>query len=416
MKNPHSKARSFYSYFTPLFLIRKITIKKPPLKPLTKKQNEIIILGQGLSGLCTAFYLLDTYNIRPIILGLGLNHESASSVGQGVVSTKGLLIPESPLFYDKMLGSHRLPSFLSRLEALSGCRIRRHQGFFEPYKTEAQFQKMASRIYRGQFTGMFGVSHIAPKALAGMLSDYHGAFYYPKDIWVNQKDLLFALKTYLTQRGAVFHGVRAVSLEVLKGGYRTHLEGGDYLDSLGLCVCVGPDSKKLLSPFGAASSLQLSAGMTLFGRGGPHSYENDIALTSGVKSLVFHEGCFALGASSFETPIEKSAAFFEEKKAQLLSSSPLFSLLDQHKKSPTSLEAKVGIRVKTKNRLPLMGYCGPYMEGLGLWVLTGLYKNGLQLAPVYGARLARAIKDGAAAHPHLNLSRNNIPSLDGTDL
>lgn len=364
---------------------------------MSYKRHDICVVGRGLAGLCTAFGLV-VRGLKPVILGIP--ETNASQVGQGIASTKGLLVPESSLFRSKLAGQHYLPTFIEKIQHSSGVNVRSYQnGFLEPYSSPSEFLKISKRVFRFQHWGAFGSSNVPSEELGHpyLMNSYIGAIHYPKDVWVHQGDLLNSLEAALAARGATFHYHSVDGIEMMDGGYLLKSRSSEPILADQVCVCAGPGTSKILKPLGFDRQLSMVHGMTIEG----NVEASDIALLERTNSLVIREGRFFLGASSWKEGQNEGlpTSVLED---DLWQSSGIFGLLGRREEL-RGLTSKIGTRVRTRNREPLMGWMQPTLASRPIWVLTGLFKSGLQLAPHLGDELAAGIVASRTQSPPIDL-------------
>ena len=74
---------------------------------------------------------------------------------------------------------------------------------------------------------------------------------------------------------------------------------------------------------------------------------------------------------------------------------------------PAAWQSRFGLRLRTKDRAPVCGRLSGFADRI--WVFSGFYKNGLQLAPLMAADLAQAI----ASNDETVISKQCIASRFG---
>ena len=78
--------------------------------------KKIGIVGSGIAGLLTAFRLLGTARIT--IFHIKDDPEEASIAANGIVSSKGLILPESELFKLKLQGHNVFTQWFERYQSI----------------------------------------------------------------------------------------------------------------------------------------------------------------------------------------------------------------------------------------------------------------------------------------------------------
>lgn len=339
--------------------------------------SKVLVLGRGLAGLCLAYELLKLGE-KPVVIGLKAG--IASRIGQGMASTKGLLLPQSRLFADKLRGQHYLASFLAEIQRQEPLRFLIGKAY-EPYQSEEEFLHLKRRVHRLQHCGLFQTKNLGSKALPDLLlpGQFLGAFRYDSDIWVDQEGLCHALEAILVRGGATLIAAEIADVVALPDGFV--LQGGAYR-CRDLFLGTGPDTGRFLDQLKVPHELSFTPGMVFRSR---EERPKDAVVMRGPHSLVFKDRDVFLGALSWteEAPKDEDIAAFKAS----------FSLNRLVTKTCLeNLSPQTALRVRTPSRHIVWG--PKATSGRPVWVLTGLHKSGLQLGPAASRKMAELWRSG----------------------
>ncbi len=329
-----------------------------------------------------AAYALEREGFRPVVFGR--SEEAASRAAQGVLCNKGMIFWNSPLFRAKLLSLQEMKEFLDRFERESGRTLPRiFQGVKEPFWTPDDFQATVSRIYRHKFWGCHRTSLVPfPASFPERASQPLGELFYPADGWFEPESLLSALEGYLRDRGILFVADRVQGFSSdREDRILLSLKGQPYPGAFDRVVLAsGAGSEELWRLAGLKPiPLFTIGGQTLWNSRPPE--ESSQILVKGTHSLALTHGRMILGSSSwqgFEPPS------LEDDQNELLT----FGRTAFGLKALDGWRTRRGVRLRCKDRMPLVGYAesGPFAGKI--YIFTGFYKNGMHLAEMCGRELA----------------------------
>ncbi len=373
-------------------------------------QHDLIIVGTGIAGLSLAFELYER-GLRPLMISARSSMlPPASFAAQGVLCNKGLRTPIQALFTAKIESSLRIRQWLQRISKRTGQTIdHAFEGIYEPYWDAGRYQKIVQRVYKGQYTGLFGCRNIKGTNLEW--PDFKtpaGALYYPEDGWFDPRSLLTALKVYLESKLTWLQAdLQSIQLDP-HHGYRLRFEGHPTVHGRRLCLAMGAGLPAALS------SLELRLPDFFFHPGTvlqlPYPRTNDsLALVSGTYSLTHRRQGLFLGSTTDKCRFDQLYEYpLDDGKQQLIEF--LRQQLHYIGPGPQRLQSFIeqasslwGVRLRSKDRMPVFGSLGSITgeaKHAGIYLLGAFYKNGLQLAE----RLAAALADEICGKAVDNLS------------
>jgi glycine/D-amino acid oxidase-like deaminating enzyme len=362
------------------------------------------VVGRGIAGLAAAFELRRAgYDVS--ILGprradepVGVGTRAAG----GVCAIKGAVLPLKPLFAAKKAGQEMLPAWLSEVERVaSGPRIPRYLGgVSELFFDRGGYEGLRARVFHRKFTGCYRAEVLDLEELMRRGSAVSsvglappGGFFYAHDLWYDPEAALVALEAALRSLRAVFIDTNVTRIVehpdsglAIQGRLGTHR-----FDEVVVAAGVWTDAVLRESLITAFPSQTAFAGETLRGKA-PVGVSSDFVTSFEKTSLVkvgarlqYGSSCYS-ASSLFEGP---NAASVAALRAKIAARAPRLAFD----------EVVFGLRARTPDRLPA---CGPLFLPSGnrrVWVLTGLYKNGLQLAPLFARNLLHALPLSASYGP-----------------
>lgn len=407
---------------------------------LTWWNLKIAILGRGFAGLSLAWEM-QLRGHQVVVVGVGAKERGhgsalrpASYAAVGISSIKGHFLPDSLLFSVKLKAHAGLEGWLQQVERCAGIPIPRFKGrIFEPFYEAEEFIALHERIYHGNPTGLYRNRIVGSEDLCNLLQGARiqvsplGAFEFFEDLWFDPQRCLEALEVSILKKGG------------------TIVEG--CLEKIG--EVEGDQLTCLIRPLEEKQLVKLVADRIVFACG---SHTNDalkkvgpnlslpVHLCTGVTLNYNHQA--SLGAYIGLRHKKTNTIVFNNKL--IVGSSSINHLSQYHQLLPLKVEEKEGnqyleeidpkikkmgclddaikirwgARLRAKDRYPVMG---PLMElGYqtdkihstllsGIWIFTGLYKNGLQISWLLARELATAIEKSATniLNPRFSLRRLN---------
>jgi glycine/D-amino acid oxidase-like deaminating enzyme len=335
----------------------------------------IAVLGSGIAGLTAAYHLVKA-GFTPTIIGLKGGAEQASRAAQGVLCNKGLFFYESPLFQAKIESLPLMKQFLDDLERVSGRSIPRFfNGVNEPYWTAEDFQATVTRVYRHKFWGAHGTEDRAGWPAFSESSKLPlGYLHYPIDGWFDPSAVLDALEAYLRDRGISFVEEKVLGFE-LTGDDKVFLRTKERQLSNSfdqIILATGAGTQALWEELDVKSEkMFLIGGQTL--RFKRDKADEPRIFVKGNQSLALLPKEIIVGSTSwkgFESEsLDRDAAELLQKTEESFG----FKLMGER-------ESRQGVRMRFKDRMPLVGWLSSGKYARKVYILSGFYKNGMHLA------------------------------------
>lgn len=332
-------------------------------------EPNIAIIGRGLAGLTLAFRMVQA-GYRPTVYGAARGPANASRCAQGIVCNKGLIFAESPLFRAKLQTLKQLENWLSTLEKSSGLAIPRTWiGVDEPYWSAEDFQKTVQRVYRGNFWGCYRPRNLPAKPWIPGFEVPEGYLHYPDDAWFDVDATMNALEKSCERQGVLFVDESISDLNPL-------LHRFDHT-----VVAAGASSLQLLKSLhlDVPKSFQV-AGQSLVWKHSPQQQPR--ILVKGTLSLAVLSDRRILGSSSWKPEAGVEPNIEDDRDQLLQQGSATFGFT---KPDPEDLQSLWGTRIRFADRMPALGLWPGHEKKLS--ILTGFYKNGLQLADLCAEQL-----------------------------
>ncbi|MBC7531633.1 MAG: FAD-binding oxidoreductase [Oligoflexus sp.] len=335
--------------------------------------KQIAVLGRGIAGLCAAYHLVKA-GFHPTVFGKKSGPETASRAAQGVLCNKGLIFFDSPLFKAKVESLATMQVFLTELEKVSGHPIPRFfRGVSEPFWTAEDFQATVSRVYRHKFWGCHQSEARGPwLSLPGSLYLPLGELFYPNDGWFDPSAVLDALEAYLDAQGIGLLDEKVLEFGDGDQGKVKLKTDQQELSFDTVIVATGAGTEELWKQLGLADQRMFLIGGQTLRIKRSQAIETKI-LVKGNQSVALLPELTILGSTSWKGFVSES---LEADAAELLAKTEAsFGL---HLAGET--ESRTGVRLRFKDRMPLVGWVssGPYAKKV--YLLTGFYKNGMHLA------------------------------------
>lgn len=349
---------------------------------MSYKSQHIGIIGRGLAGLFAAEKLAEA-GFEVSVIHAETGEGDASPLAQGVICSKGLTAAESELFAAKLAGQEAL---FERLRGFPD--IARIEGIIEPFLSEEACARILKRVYRKRPYSEAGTVRVTaadrPEALFQQTA-VKGWLSYPRDFWFDGVAFLAALEAKLRREG-----VRFVAETVRC--WEEHPDGWTVMGSRGTIVCdelviaTGAETDRLLVASGFPPlGLVPVHGVIL--RGSAGTPLPSCAFVHGAKSVVCHGSQIQIGGTSSK---EWQAGDLEIHARALRDE--LFPLLSPSVLATVNWKPLHGVRVRLKDRMPVVGPWKRGCDGKAVYVLTGLYKSGLQLGEGCAAHLSQVMK------------------------
>lgn len=328
----------------------------------------IAIIGRGLAGLTLGFRMVQA-GYQPTLFGAARGPDNASRCAQGIVCNKGLIFADSPLFRAKLQSLKKLEDWLSSVEKASGLAIpRTWTGVDEPYWSADDFQKTFQRVYRGNFWGCYRPQNRPAK---DWLSDFRtpeGYVHYPDDAWFDVDATMNSLEKACELKGATFIDSDVTELKTLLDRYDHTI------------IAAGAGSMELLKALKleVPKSFQV-AGQSLVWKHQPEATPR--ILVKATLSLAVLSDRKILGSSSWKPDPHHPHDIALDRDQLLDQGAAAFGF---PRPSSDVVESNWGTRLRFADRMPALGL---WPEQPKLSVLTGFYKNGLQLADLCAEQL-----------------------------
>jgi glycine/D-amino acid oxidase-like deaminating enzyme len=334
----------------------------------------IAIIGRGLAGLTLAYRMVQA-GYRPAILGAAHGPSNASRCAQGIVCNKGLIFAESPLFRAKLQTLKTLEAWLSDLEKASGLSIPRSWiGVDEPYWSAEDFHKTFQRVYRGNFWGCYRPQN---RAADDWLPDFkrpEGYVHYPDDAWFDVDATMNALEKACEMKGCAFSEENIKDLKPL-------LDRFDHI-----VVAAGAGSMDLLQQLKLEVPKSFQVGGQSLVWKHPPSVPPRV-LVKATLSLAVLPDRKILGSSSWKAEPGFEPDIVADRDQLLDQGARAFGFSRPH---PEDVQSRHGTRLRFADRMPALGFW-PGTENR-LAVLTGFYKNGLQLTDLCAGQLLKELQ------------------------
>jgi glycine/D-amino acid oxidase-like deaminating enzyme len=347
-------------------------------------EHKLAIIGRGLAGLTLAFRMAQQ-GLRPLVFGASSGPANASRCAQGIVCNKGLLFADSPLFRAKLQTLRNLEPWLQSIEDSSGMKIPRSwRGVDEPYWNEEDFHKTLQRVYRGNFWGCYRPSNQPARLWA--LRDFRipsGFMHYPDDAWFDVQATMIALEQACQKLGVRFLESAVEALMNAKDCIQLKLNQQTFaLDHV--VIAAGAESLRILQGLGlecpkffhiAGQSLSWDA----------QGEESARILVKGNLSLALLSDRRILGSSSWKPEPGQEPDLIKDRDDLLHQAEAAFGLPLPEPRA--AIRSAWGVRLRFVDRMPALGIWPEESLQQRISVLTGFYKNGLQLADLCAEQL-----------------------------
>ena len=330
---------------------------------------KILVIGRGISGLCLSYYFSKKGHDITIYGKEGLA-DRASSWAQGIICNKGLRKAYGLLFRYKLNSLRYIKELIREIESYGYSIDNNFKEVIELYNKD--FNKLYKRIYKSSYQGIFrninsGFNNELP------LVEHEGIMTYPSEGWFHVDQFLGAiekiLKNNFNQRFIDEH-LDMNELESLRKDYDLVVlaAGWGGVDILKKYINNIPDFRPI-----CGQTLKFKANV-----------KHHLNIVKGTKSIIWDGNDIYVGSTSIKSN-DPSILELNTEREELMKFVKSTIGKDISLSQDISRSSSYGIRVLSKSRDPMWGYS----EKDKILFLTGMYKNGLQIAPV----LAKNIVD-----------------------
>lgn len=345
------------------------------------------VVGRGIIGLSVA-YELQKRGWHIFVVGPAQHSGSATGAATGLSSLRGQVATRSPLFTAKMRSHKLLATWLDEVATVSRVEIPcSFKGIVEPATDLKGFEGIRRKVFHRTWTGCLNVSLASASYLPfrpgsgprGVHFTYHG------DGWFDPEACLEALIGALARRGAQFCEQPVDKLCPSPGKNIEVVTPAGSFNAKTVVLAAGIFSDQILKNSGISIESQCPVeGETLVAE--LEQGEHGVDLPAGFRfdgySLLLNGPRVRFGSSSRARPTLRDCGISPCEIEKL--SKRAARLLPQ----PTDFVGKWGVRGRFFDRYPAIGPIRLPRFPTGLWLATGFYKNGLQLAPLFAQQLA----------------------------
>jgi glycine oxidase len=361
---------------------------------------DLAVAGAGVMGLACA--LEDARRGRRVgVFEPAIGASQASFAAAGILVTRDAHVFASP-FREFYVRSIRLyPEWLAAIaegaaEKVSGAKnaaakvagagipLRRggdHLVFDRDDPAAVERMESKLRQFERERATDYTVSDTLPEALRGHCPAKNvSVFHFPGEAYVQNRDLLAALREACLRAGVVFHaGVPGMPWEYAGGSTRLRFDEEEW-DARQVLIAAGAWSVRLLESLGISAPMVAVKGQMVRIRKFHESesmihFNDDMYLVPRGDSLV-------VGATT--EPGVWSEGF--DSTGEAFIESRLKRFLPDVSREP--LERWAGLRPRTRDRLPWMGWLDPER---GWAICTGHYKCGISMAPLAAQSISRLL-------------------------
>lgn len=355
--------------------------------------TDVAIVGRGIAGLAAGFRFA-LAGCRVAVIGPRALPGSATVVAQGLMVSKGLVLARDPLYALKLAGQRGLDAWLRLIETHSNQPIPRLlQGALEPFWSEDEYRYLRERIYKSDFDGFSSTTVLSREELAKKPGSKFirpgaiGAFFYAFDGWFDPQATLVALEIAIKKLGGIFIDAPCERIEFAQYP-RIVLQRAEPLAANDVILAAGFFSQALMLRSGLDHSmLRAVHGQNLsFLRRDGQKPANPVV--HGRHSLVTTDRLHILGSTSTNTTWSvPDQSLLMSSHRELATLGTRFSRFSEAELA--SVDSQWGLRLNTTDRRPMVGFL-PLGDGKRIGFLTGLYKNGLQIADICAKELVAA--------------------------
>jgi glycine/D-amino acid oxidase-like deaminating enzyme len=354
-----------------------------------------VVIGRGIVGLVSALRLAEKGK-KIMLIGRKNQPTSASLAATGVSAMRGLVMPKTEIFRQKLKGHQQLPGFIANLERITGISIpHRFAGVYEFFGDEKTYRNLRKRVYHRHPSGLFTLKCLNFEQTRAKLCEFSSqkddfkkiaAFFYPHDGWFDPGCLLMALEQRLTQLGVTLVDEFVEKIAVGKNSALQILASGGGFAASAILVAAGAESENLLRRSGIfCHEFSFSSGITL--RTKCRIKHGTLAVKNGAESLLINGEFSRFGAENIGDRNEYSDEDLNVAKEQLIAKyqrlcASIFTGDRSNESSLIDASFSVGVRAKIKNSEdPWIGFA-PFLHhaNRGVFVATGMHKSGYYIA------------------------------------
>lgn len=411
---------------------------------------KILILGRGFAGLSFAREIQQLGH-DAIVIGnpLGIHrstshpekrtfegHAAASRAAVGISSLKGHFLPQTRMFEEKIRGHEGLGKWLAQISADSGIPIPFFRGpIFEAYFSSKEFEHLHERIFHSNFHGFYK-NHLLEASeflqlFAGrksLMASPLGAFQFYDDLWFDPSQCLNSLESAIIKNGGIIITGSFQHLifkdknpldTISPGRLTSFVDTSDYpgsqplsLNHDHLVIACGSSTNDILNLLECPTiNLSLCTGVTTVSSSHQTSSTPPWFLRYKKTNIVGLKEALIYGSTSLNKnlpglkSLPPSSINDDIICSDLKNDLEISNLIGR----PRVTEHLWGARVRTKDRSPVLGNLAmlynsktgsqfrsyPHFVLNNIWIMTGFYKNGLQLSWIFAQKLAQALLKNA---------------------
>lgn len=364
---------------------------------MTTHSADVIIVGAGIMGSATAFFLRQR-GCSVLLLERGLAGQQASGVNFGNVRRQGRFLPQLPLANRSAAIWRRLPELIGEdVEYLQSGHIRvcytpERIGFLEQHVRDArdyglELEMISTAALRARFP------FFANEAVAGSYS--------PEDGHANPRLTAPAFARAARRHGAqVFENTEVVEIEKDGVDFRVTAADGTTFRAPSMLISAGAWGDKMCAKFGEPVPLIVRGPQMAVTEPVPYKFEPAVGVSSEdpTDSIYFRQvlrGNIVFGGCL------RGPAFADARRAYVDPNSTLHQLRQLTRVAPALANVNVirvwsGIESYLPDDIPIMG---PSARVPGLHYAFGFCGHGFQLGPGVGDVMAELIHTGATSTP-----------------
>ena len=373
---------------------------------MLQKTADVVIVGGGVIGCATAFFLAKT-GLSPLVLERDQLGCEASGEAAGMLAPQAEADHPSPFLELGLAGRRLFSPLAEELKAATGMEIEhRPIGVLVPFFGDSDREALLARAKWQRERGLAVEMLDRREAIAveSLLSEkIEGAIGFPDEAHVNSRCLVVALADAAGRHGASFATGRPVTSVIRDGDKVAGVRCADQTVSTKTVVlAAGPWSGLFGEALGLSIPVSPAKGELLLVRPErrlPHR-------------ILYSKHAYLIPTPRGEAILGTTTEFVGyDKRSTLAGAGAILSGVSQLVPtvgSATLLRAWAGLRPHTPDELPLLGR-HPRIEGLIL--ATGHHRNGILLGPLTG-RLVQELILGRPPSIPLDPFRPDRPMPD----